>query len=94
MNVVLFDTSKVDGRSSLGSNLVDYLGRGGARDRGSSTAGQPKPNMAFETWGKTGTTKDDDEAAGLLGMSPSSDWVLHAPFSFDRVCSATSWRST
>ena len=84
MNVVVFDTSKVDGRSSLGSNLIDYLGRGGARDRGSSTAGQPKPNMAFELWGETGTTQDNDEAASLLGMPSDSDWVLHAPYNFDR----------
>ncbi len=85
MNVVVFDTSKVDGRASLDSNLIDYMGRGGARDRGSSTAGQPKPNMAFETWGPTGTTKDDDDNVSLLGMTSSSDWVLHAPYTFDRV---------
>jgi hypothetical protein len=84
-NVILFDTSNADGRSSFNPNLIDYLGRGGVRDRGSSTAGQPKPNMAFETWGQNGWMLDNDENVGLLGMAPGSDWVLHAPFSFDRA---------
>jgi hypothetical protein len=82
-NVVLFDTSKVTGRSKLGGSPVDYLGRGGLRDRGSSTSGQTKPNMAFETWGPEGNTKEDDADASLLGMPSESDWVLHAPFQFD-----------
>ncbi len=85
MNVVLIDVSKATGRASLDSDLIEYLGRGGARDRGSSTAGQPKPNMAFETWGATGTNQDDDEATGLLGLANDADYVLHAPYSFDKA---------
>jgi hypothetical protein len=85
MNAVIYDTSKVNGLSSFNSNLLDYLGRAGTRDRGSSTAGQAKPNMVFETWGSTGTTKDDDQPAGLLGMNSDADWVMHAPFSFDAL---------
>ncbi len=84
-NVVAFDVSPVTGRSSFAPERVDYLGRGGVRDRGSSTGGQPKPNMAFETWGAEGSTESDDEAAGLLGFAPNSDWVLHAPYDFDRA---------
>ena len=85
MNVALFDTSKADGRSQLGSDLVDYLGRGGARRRGSSTGSDPKANMTFETWGTEGTNQDDDDAASLLGMSSDADWVLHAPGQYDRT---------
>lgn len=84
-NVVAFDVSPVTGRSSFTPDRVDYLGRGGVRDRGSSTGGQPKPNMAFETWGAEGSTESDDEAVGLLGFAPNSDWVLHAPYDFDRA---------
>ena len=85
MNVAILDVSRATGRSTLGSSVVDYLGRGGARDRGASTANQTKPNMAFETWGPEGTNQDDDAAAALLGMAADADWVLHAPFSFDRA---------
>ncbi|MCA9197040.1 MAG: CotH kinase family protein [Planctomycetales bacterium] len=84
VGVAAFEVSQATGRASLGG-VVDYLGRGGVRDRGSSTAGQAKPNMTFETWGAAGTTKDDDANIPLLGLSADSDWVLHAPFSFDRA---------
>ena len=85
VNVVAMEVSQLTGRATLSESTVDYLGRGGVRDRGSSTAGQTKPNMSFETWGADGTTKDDDENVGLLGFSAESDWVLHAPFNFDRA---------
>ena len=85
MNVALFDTSKVDGRAQLGSDLVDYLGRGGARRRGSSTDDATKTNMAFETWGDEGTMKDDDDPASLLGMAADADWILHGPGEYDRA---------
>ena len=84
MNVVAFEVNEATGRASLGG-IVDYLGRGGARDRGSSTAGQPKPNMAFETWGPTGTNLDDDFNTEFVGLTSGSDWVLHAPHNFDRA---------
>ncbi len=83
VNVLALDVSKATGRSSFNGGIVDYLGRGGIRDRGSSTAGQQKPNLAFETWGADGTTDDDDQDVALLGFGAESDWVLHAPFSFD-----------
>ncbi len=84
-NVVAVEVSRATGRASLSNGNVDYVGRGGLRDRGSSTASQPKPNMTFETWGPNGTDKDDDENVGLLGFSSESDWVLHAPHNFDRA---------
>ena len=84
VNVLALDVSEATGRTSF-DGIVDYLGRGGIRDRGSSTAGQAKNNLAFETWGPTGTTLDDDADVGLLGFAPESDWVLHAPFHWDRA---------
>ena len=85
MNVALFDVSKATGRAALDGGVLDYLGRGGARDRGSSTAGQPKPNMTFETWGPDGTGMDDDADFPCSGLPADSDWVLHAPYNFDRA---------
>ncbi len=83
-NVILYDISEATGRSKIAGSPIDYFGRGGVRDRGSSTGGQAKPNMTFETFGTEGNTKDDDENVSLLGMAEASDWVLHAPFTFDR----------
>lgn len=83
-NVILYDISEATGRSKIAGSPIDYFGRGGVRDRGSSTGGQAKPNMTFETWGTEGNTKDDDADASLLGIPEASDWVLHAPFTFDR----------
>lgn len=84
-NVLFFDVDTATGRSKIDDGIVDYMGRGGIRDRGSSTSGQAKPNLSFETWGPTGTTKDDDFDASLAGLPAESDWVLHAPFNFDRA---------
>ena len=85
MNVAMLGVSHATGRSVLdaGQADIDYLGRGGARDRGASTSNQAKPNMTFETWGITGTAPTDDENVGWLGLTPESDWVLHAPFFYD-----------
>lgn len=84
LNVVSFEVSEATGRASI-DGVVDYLGRGGARDRGSSTAGQAKPNMAFEIWGPNGTTQDDDFDTEFVGLTSGSDYVMHAPFNFDRA---------
>ncbi len=83
-NAALFAVDNARGRSSFDSGLVDYLGRIGARDRGKSTAGQPKPNMAMETWGPSGSTQNDDFDASLLGLPADSDWILYAPYNIDQ----------
>ena len=86
MNVVMLNPDVKTGRTSFQDSAANiaYAGRGGARDRGSSTAAQAKPNMTFETWGATGTTPMDDEDVSWLGLADGADWVLHAPFTFDR----------
>ncbi|MCA9214903.1 MAG: lamin tail domain-containing protein [Planctomycetales bacterium] len=84
VTVMAIEVDRTTGRATIVDGDIDYIGRGGVRDRGSSTSGQPKPNMAFETWGTEGTTQDDDDDVGLLGLAPESDWVLHAPYTFDR----------
>ena len=82
-NVVLFDSANEAGRFSLDDGDVGYLGRGGVRRRGASTASQEKPNLAFETWGPSGTNDEDDFDVSLAGFAPESDWVLYAPFEID-----------
>ena len=72
-NTVLFEVTGDTPRSSIDGGSVDYLGRAGARVRGSSTVGQPKTNMTVETWGPNGTGPEDDFATGLLGMAADSD---------------------
>ncbi len=66
--------TKVTGRSSLSSNAALKI-------RGSSTAGTAKPSWALEIRDSLG----DDRAVGMLGLPADSDWILHAPFSFDRA---------
>ena len=55
--------------------------RAGLRIRGSSTAGNPKLNLAVELWDDS--NQDTDHP--LLGMPADSDWVFNAPYSFDRT---------
>ena len=85
MNVALFEVSNTTGRAAINGGVLDYLGRAGARDYGDDTAGQPKPEMVFQTWGAEGTWMDDDADISLLGLPADSDWLLHAPYSFDRA---------
>ncbi len=85
VNVIVIDVNKATGRATLEEGKIDYLGRGGVRDRGSSSAGLAKPNMAFETWGPAGTDLDDDEDVGILGMDADSDWVFYAASSYDTL---------
>ena len=82
VTTLFFDTENASGRSELTGSL-EYLGRGGVRRRGSTSGGQTKPNLTFELWGPDGTNLDDDFDASLAGMPADSDWILHAPFSFD-----------
>ena len=79
--VSLFDTDPVTDRANLLAGTLEYSGLGGFRRRGSSTGGQAKPSLVFETWGAF----EDDFDVSLLGMPAESDWVLYAPFNWDRT---------
>ena len=79
--ITLIDVDPQTGRAALLGDTVNYNGRGGLRDRGSSTGDQPKQSYAFETWGQT----RDDANVSLLGMPAESDWVMFAPYNFDRA---------
>lgn len=65
-------------RASL-TNKPNLVTRIGANDRGSSTAGQAKQNMAVEFWDEF--NQDTDHP--LLGMPAESDWVFFGINGFD-----------
>ncbi len=68
----------VNGRTSP-TNMPGIVTRAGIKTRGSSTGGQPKPNLAVEAWDELNRDVDIEP----FGMSKEADWVLYAPFNFD-----------
>ena len=64
------------GRASLTSPVIDFQGRGGTHVRGSSSAGFPQKQYAWETWDDT----NNGVKTPLLGMPAGSAWVLYAPY--------------
>ena len=76
---VIIDTGE-QGRAKI-TDPPDFFGRAGIKRRGSSTGGQPKPSYALEVWDENNRDRD----VSLLGLPADSDWILYAPFSFDRV---------
>lgn len=68
----------VNGRASL-TNAPHLMTRAGMKRRGSSTGGQPKPNLAVEAWDETNRDRDIEP----LGYPAEADWILYAPLGFD-----------
>jgi len=73
----------VDGRTRLTNNFV-LSSRAGIRRRGESSlrATHLKPNLAVETW-QAGS--NDDAKIAPFNMPAESDWILWAPYYFDRA---------
>ena len=72
-----------DGRTYM-TNSFTLGSRAGIRRRGESslrTTGN-KPNLAIETWG---ADSNEDSKIAPLGMPSESDWILWAPYYFDRA---------
>ena len=80
MVMAVFDP-QTNGRSAL-TNAPQLITRGGSHTRGSSTAGQSKPNLRIETWGEI---DNEDKAVDLLDFPKESDFILYAPYDFDRA---------
>ena len=78
-NVFLAFATNATGRASLTDNPVT-LHRAGISRRGSSTLGEPKGNYRLEFWDEA----NDDEDVSLLGLPKDPDWILTAPYRFDR----------
>lgn len=76
----LYEINSVTGRSSL-ANEADVTSLIGQHRRGSSTFNNPKPNLRIETRDAFG----EDQSVSLLGMPAESDWILAAPYRFDRA---------
>jgi hypothetical protein len=76
----LYDVDANSGRSSLAAtaNFTSFVGQ---HVRGSSTGGQPKTNLRIELRDDSG----NDQSSSLLGMPSESDWILYAPYTFDRA---------
>ena len=75
---MIFSFSSDLDRSSL-TNRPELMTRGAVNDRGSSTGGQSKPNVAVEFWDEF----NQDFNHPLLGLPPESDWVLYGIDGFD-----------
>ncbi|MBN1361981.1 MAG: CotH kinase family protein [Sedimentisphaerales bacterium] len=69
-----------DGRAHI-TDPADFYGRAGLKRRGSSTQGVAKPSYALELRDEYGRDCD----ASLLGLPADSDWILYAPFNYDRA---------
>jgi hypothetical protein len=76
----LYDVDESTGRASLASD-PDLTSLIGQHRRGRSTAGNPKTNLRIEIRDEVG----EDKNVELLGMPSESDWVLYAPYVFDRA---------
>ncbi|MCX5645177.1 MAG: CotH kinase family protein [Phycisphaerae bacterium] len=76
---VFIDTG-AQGRAKI-TDAPDFAGRGGIKKRGRSTGSQAKPQYGFEVWDENNRDRD----AAILGLPADSDWVLYAPYTYDRA---------
>ncbi len=76
---VIIDTGD-QGRAKI-TDPPEFAGRGALKTRGKSTGNQAKHQYGFEVRDEY----DRDRDVSILGMPADSDWVLYAPFSFDRA---------
>lgn len=71
--------------NSLGVNQIingpTMVSKAGIKERGRSSFYTPKDNYRLEFWDENNTDTD----RSLLGMSADADWILHAPYNFDRT---------
>ena len=77
--VMVFEPKAPDNLARL-TNEPDMVSPGTLERRGSSTAGDPKFSMALELQDENGI----DQECSPFGMPAHSDWVMHAPYFFDR----------
>ncbi len=78
--MTLFEPDETSGRTSLAGDAA-LTTRAGLRVRGSSTGGAQKQSFRLETWDED----HDDKDIAPLGLPSESDWILYAPFDYDRA---------
>lgn len=77
--IAVYEVDELTGLSSLADEpeLTSHIGQ---HRRGNSTYNQAKYNLRVEFRDEEG----DDRGVELLGMPEDSDWILNAPYGFDR----------
>lgn len=80
-HLTLFEPTAANANRTVLTGSPSIETRCGIRRRGSSTADQAKPNLAVETWDED----NEDRDIIPLGMPPESDWILYAPYFYDRA---------
>jgi hypothetical protein len=79
-SVVGIFSPQLDGRSRL-ADTPEILTRAGAKVRGVSSSTFAKKGYAIEFWDE----HNQDKSLPVLDMPADSDWVLYAPYYFDRA---------
>lgn len=77
--IMVFEPKPPDNLARL-TNPPDLASPSRLERRGSSTANDPKFSMAVELQDENGR----DQNCSPFGMPANADWVMHAPYSFDR----------
>jgi len=78
--LAIYEPDAVTGRTTL-TQAPTLTTRAGIKVRGSSSAGRDKASFAVKAWNQ----RNDATEIAPLGMPSSSDWILYAPFNFDRA---------
>ncbi|MEM7392040.1 MAG: CotH kinase family protein, partial [Verrucomicrobiota bacterium] len=76
----IYEQDEMTGRTRI-EGIPETDSRAGFRIRGSSSAGLAKKSFAVESWDGAG----EDRGIKPLGLPRESDWILYAPFQFDRA---------
>ena len=75
-NTSVFINTNENERACL-TDPAEYFGRSGIRVRGTTSAGFPKKQYAFETWDEY----NGDNNVSIFGLPSESDWVVQGPYS-------------
>ena len=78
-HIMVFEPKAPDNLARL-TNPPDLVSPGTLERHGSSTGGDPKFSMALELQDENGI----DQECSPFGMPENADWLMHAPYQFDR----------
>lgn len=78
--IMIFEPKATDNNLAKLTNPPDMVSPCTLERHGSSTGGDPKFSMALELQDENGI----DQNCSPFGMPAESDWLMHAPYQFDR----------
>lgn len=78
--IMVFEPKPADNNLAKLTNPPDMISPCTLERHGSSTGGDPKFSMALELQDENGI----DQSCSPFGMPAESDWLMHAPYQFDR----------